>query len=124
MGNPARAHPLLSRSERAKREVSDMKRSNLSVAALGLSLALAGNAALANNNSEQPVADTVITTKVKAELARDDATKARDINVTTVDGVVTLSGAVDSSAEKKKAEKDARNIKGVMSVDNQLTVKK
>jgi hyperosmotically inducible periplasmic protein len=101
-----------------------MKRSNLSVAALGLSLALAGNVALANNNSEQPVADTVITTKVKAELARDDATKARDINVTTVDGVVTLSGAVDSSAEKKKAEKDARNIKGVMSVDNQLTVKK
>ena len=39
-----------------------------------------------DNNSEQPVTDTWITTKVKAELATTDGVKSTDISVTTVDG--------------------------------------
>jgi hyperosmotically inducible protein len=77
----------------------------------------------ADTRSDQPVADTVITTKVKAELAKDSATKARDIKVTTKDGVVTLSGTVGSVAEKQKAEQDAATIKGVTGVTNVLEVK-
>ncbi len=73
--------------------------------------------------SDQPVTDTMITTKVKAELTKDDTTKARHISVKTKDGVVHLSGVVESPTEKQKAEEDARGIKGVLDVSNDLTVK-
>jgi hyperosmotically inducible periplasmic protein len=86
-------------------------------------LALAGAGAYANEgNSDQPVTDTVITTKVKAELAKDKATKATDIKVETKNGIVNLNGAVASLAEKEKAEADARAVKGVVAVTNNLRV--
>jgi hyperosmotically inducible periplasmic protein len=72
---------------------------------------------------DHPVKDTYITTKVKAELAKDSATKAHEIKVTTKDGVVALSGIVGSKAEKEKAETDARGIKGVVDVNNGLEVR-
>jgi hyperosmotically inducible periplasmic protein len=72
--------------------------------------------------SEQPISDTVITTKVKAELAKDKATKATDINVETKNGIVSLNGAVKSEAERAKAELDARTVKGVVDVTNNLRV--
>jgi hyperosmotically inducible protein len=84
----------------------------------GTGTSVAGN----NAGSNQPVSDSYITTKVKAELAKDSATKAKDIKVTTTDGVVVLSGTVRSEAEKQMAEQDARNIKGVAEVRNQLSV--
>jgi hyperosmotically inducible protein len=59
---------------------------------------------------------------VKAELAMDDATKATDINVTTRDGVVSLTGAVSSEAEREKAEMNAKKIDGVVAVTNNLKV--
>jgi len=72
--------------------------------------------------SDQPVTDSWITTKVKSELTKDKATKAKDIHVTTKDGVVMLDGMVGSEAEKEKAETDAKQVKGVISVDNKLRV--
>jgi hyperosmotically inducible protein len=68
------------------------------------------------------VTDTVITTKVKTELARDKSTKATDINVETKDGIVMLDGSVSSMAEKQKAEADARSVDGVRDVKNNLRV--
>ena len=64
----------------------------------------------------------MITTKVKAELAKDKSTKATDINVDTKNGVVTLNGAVASEAERAKAELNARTVKGVVEVENNLRV--
>jgi osmotically-inducible protein OsmY len=72
--------------------------------------------------SDQPVKDSYITTKVKAELAQDKGTKARDIHVDTKDGVVVLSGMVGSTAEKELAANDAKKIKGVLDVRNDLKV--
>ncbi len=97
----------------------------MSIAALTATLAVAASGAFAADavKSDQPVKDSYITTKVKAELAKDTATKARHIKVTTKDGVVALSGNVDSTAEKKQAETDARGIKGVVDVNNGLAVK-
>jgi hyperosmotically inducible protein len=95
------------------------------VTATAVCWAFAAGAAFAGDNamkSDQPVTDTTITTKVKAELAKDKATKAKDIHVTTKDGVVMLDGAVTSVAEKEKAETDAKSIKGVVSVQNNLRV--
>jgi len=42
---------------------------------------------------------------------------ATDINVTTNDGVVTLTGNVSSASEKMNAVRVARGVKGVKSVD-------
>src|SRR5215471_20690454 len=102
-----------------------VKRVSMLVALAGSALAAGGvYAADADSaHTDQPVKDSYITTKVKAELAKDTATKAHEIHVTTKDGVVALSGTVGSKAEKEKAETDARGIKGVVDVNNGLEVK-
>ena len=86
-------------------------------------LSLTSSVAWADTHgSHQPVKESYITTKVKPDLAADHATKAREIHVATVDGVVTLSGMARSEAEKDRAEKDAMRIKGVRSVNNEIKV--
>ena len=67
----------------------------------------------AQNDSSQPVTDTWITTKVKADLLATENVSGLDIKVETVDGVVTLTGAVTSQAQKDKAVEVAKQIKGV-----------
>ena len=74
----------------------------------------AGNA---QNDSSQPVTDTWITTKVKADLLATENVSGLDIKVETVDGVVTLTGAVASQAQKDKAVEVAKQIKGVKRVE-------
>jgi hyperosmotically inducible protein len=70
------------------------------------------------------VDDGAITAKVKAALAGDPRTKAHQVNVETREGVVQLSGFVDSSEAKSTAEELARSVDNVRSVDNELDVKK
>ena len=83
-----------------------------------------GERTKAYEDSEQPVNDGWITTKVKADLLVTEETKGLDINVSTQNGVVTLAGRLDSQAQVDKAAAVARAIKGVMSVDaTTLTVK-
>jgi hyperosmotically inducible periplasmic protein len=96
----------------------------LLMAAALASMAIASGGAIAGGDakSEQPITDTVITTKVKTELAKDTSTKATDINVETKNGIVSLNGAVASDAERAKAELDARTVKGVVDVENNLRV--
>lgn len=85
-------------------------------------LTLTSAVAWADNGSSQPVKDSYITTKVKAELAADHETKARDIHVSTVNGVVILTGVAHSEAEKDRAKRDAWRVKGVTAVHNDIKV--
>jgi hyperosmotically inducible protein len=71
----------------------------------------------------ETVDDGMVTSKVKAALIGEPITKARQINVTTNDGVVQLSGFVDSAEEKQKASEVARSVDGVRDVQNELDVK-
>lgn len=101
-----------------------MQTKYVSILAAAATLALGmGNALADGVKSDQPVKDSYITTKVKAELAKDRGTSATHIHVTTKDGVVMLDGTVMSTAEKELAEKDAKRVKGVMGVHNGLTVR-
>ncbi|MEO7062513.1 MAG: BON domain-containing protein [Dokdonella sp.] len=68
-------------------------------------------------NSDQPVTDTWITTKVKSELATTDGVKSMDIGVKTIDGMVTLTGVLATDIAVKKATAAAQSVKGVKSVD-------
>ena len=71
----------------------------------------------AQNDSSQPVTDTWITTKVKAELATADGVKSTRVSVETNDGVVTLTGVLPTQTAVQKAETVARAVKGVKKVD-------
>lgn len=68
--------------------------------------------------------DGITTTKVKAALLADSSVKGSDINVETQNGVVQLSGFVDSQTQVDRALQLARDVQGVTKVDNELTVKK
>ena len=64
--------------------------------------------------------DTAITSEVKAKLLADDIVPSRKVKVETTDGVVQLSGTVDSQAQSERAESIAKAIDGVKSVKNDL----
>jgi len=69
------------------------------------------------------VKDSVITTKVKAELAAEKMVSLVHIGVDTDQkGAVMLSGTVKTKAESDKAVAITRAVKGVTSVDNQIKV--
>ena len=70
-----------------------------------------------NQTVPDKTADTWITTKVKSEFATKKAVKGSDISVTTTEGVVALTGTVSTAKEKSNAEKIAKAVKGVKSVD-------
>lgn len=67
--------------------------------------------------------DTVITTKVKAELLHDNELKSREINVETFKGRVQLSGFVSSPQMANRAVSATRKVPGVTSVINNMQVK-
>lgn len=69
------------------------------------------------------VDDATITSKVKTALAADKDLAAIQIDVDTKNGVVTLTGPAPSADARKRATDVAKNVKGVSSVNNQLTVK-
>ncbi len=72
----------------------------------------------------QPAADdSVLTSKVKAALAADRAVKGRDIEIETRDGVVQLSGFVDSEDARTAAVLRARSVDGVAEVRNDLSIR-
>src|SRR6185369_11097891 len=101
--------------------VTQAKRGGL-IAALVAILTLGGCAG-AGQTSGEYVDDSVITSKVKAKLFEDPATRGFGINVTTVDGTVYLTGLVESREEKTRAEDLAEQVNGVKTVKNELTTK-
>lgn len=69
---------------------------------------------------------SALTGKVKTALAREEGFKTLtriDVD-SSATGVVTLKGKVESAEAKKKAEEVVKQVDGVKSVKNQLTVDK
>lgn len=75
------------------------------------------------DRAAQPVDDAWISTKIQSKYFLDPDVKGRQIDVSTENGVVTLTGAVDSDAQKQAAEQIARETDGVKDVRNQLDVR-
>ncbi len=71
----------------------------------------------------QYIDDSVITTKVKAAILSNSLLSASHIDVTTVKGVVKLSGTVDSEPSISKAIDVAKSQENVKSVESSLVVK-
>ena len=64
------------------------------------------------------IADGWITTKVKSTFMYSSNVDGSAIEVSTKDGIVTLSGKVDSGAERALAIEFANNVRGVKSVQS------
>jgi hyperosmotically inducible protein len=69
------------------------------------------------------VDDALLTTKVKTALIQSPDTKAHQITVKTREGVVQLSGFVNSAEAKTAATTVAMSVTGVKAVDNELSIK-
>lgn len=104
-----------------------MKKRNVFISYLVMLMLLVSFAACASSPKQEStgdyVDDSVITTKVKSQLAADDFLKSFEISVETRKGVVQLSGWVSTQDAVNKAGQIARGVGGVKSVKNNLTVK-
>jgi hyperosmotically inducible periplasmic protein len=97
-------------------------KTKLLTAGLLMGALLFSTAGYAQGRSDQPVSDSVITTKVKALYAKDKDVSFRTVEVKTVNGVVHLGGTAKSKQEADKAESMARDVEGVKSVKNEIRV--
>jgi osmotically-inducible protein OsmY len=70
----------------------------------------------------QALDDVGITAQIKADLIKAPEVSALKVEVETKSGVVTLSGTVPSDSVKNRAGEIAKGVKGVASVNNNLTI--
>jgi osmotically-inducible protein OsmY len=85
-----------------------------------LAIVLSAGTLFGQNKSVSP--DDRISDQVRMRLATDPDVKGGALDVAVKDGAVTLRGRVDSDKGKKKAERLAKKVKGVKTVENDLVV--
>lgn len=68
------------------------------------------------------LSDYDVSRAIEVELALDEAVDANRIDITTQDGIVTLSGNVDNILAKERAAHIARCVVGVRSVINRIDI--
>jgi hypothetical protein len=66
--------------------------------------------------------DLELKKSVEAELNWEPSVNAAEIGVAVKDGVVTLTGRVDSYWEKMAAERSAARVAGVRAIANELEI--
>jgi osmotically-inducible protein OsmY len=76
-----------------------------------------------NPTMSDSIDDASITSQVKYELLDHKSTSAIKTKVTTKDGLVMISGDASSDAEKDLVSKLANSVRGVRSVENNMTVR-
>jgi osmotically-inducible protein OsmY len=67
--------------------------------------------------------DSQLHDAVRRQLDDDPAVRAEDVAVIASEGVVTLTGYVDSYAEKISAEETIKRVRGVRGIANDIEVK-
>ena len=94
-------------------------------AALALGVVLLGGCAPieGRETAGQYGGDVKISTEIRGDLIKDQALKAFQIHVDTMQGVVQLSGFVDSLPQKEEAGRIAESVEGVRQVDNNIIVR-
>lgn len=68
--------------------------------------------------------DAAITASIAASFAKDPDLSAIKIDIDTKSGRVTLQGPAPTDLARTRATSIAQSVKGVVSVDNMLTVKR
>lgn len=73
--------------------------------------------------AQQVLNEGSLTARIKSKMALDDMVKASSIDVDTNGTEVTLSGTVNSAAERDKALQLARETAGVTAVRDRLVIR-
>lgn len=71
-----------------------------------------------------PLDDSTVTNRVRSALSQESSLKFAHINVETRNGIVYLTGTVNSAAEAKKAVEVVQGIDGVQAVKQDLKTKR
>ncbi len=82
----------------------------------------AGTHKSGENLVERMLDDSTITTRINHEMVKDDIVKARQIDVDTIGGHVTLTGVVATREVSARASQIAHRVPGVKSVSNNLQI--
>ena len=97
------------------------------IGAMALGLAVLGGAGCAVTRGQSTmgeyVDDVAITSAVKARFVGSSAVDASAISVETLNGEVQLTGFAKNATERSEAERIARDVKGVKSVQNRIAVR-
>ena len=72
---------------------------------------------------KKAVTDDMISDYVRLRLATDADVKGGALNAVSKDGVVTLTGTVETPQQRDKAAKLAKKVKGVKQVVNNIKLK-
>jgi osmotically-inducible protein OsmY len=72
--------------------------------------------------ASKPVSDDFLVDTIRQKLAADQVVKGGAIDVTCKDGAVVLKGKVEEERQKSKAEKIAKHVSGVKTVENDIQI--
>jgi hyperosmotically inducible periplasmic protein len=99
----------------------------LLVGGMSAAFALSGCSMLNHRSGDRTMGrvidDKTITSAVKHDLNHEPVYKFGDVDVRTFDGVVQLSGFVDTDEQKNRAGEIARQEEGVNQVVNNISLK-
>ena len=90
--------------------------------ALALMFVLNGCQAMTGETAGQNIDDGTLTTYVKTALAGERVNTLTRVGVETNNGIVVLTGEVETAQEKSRAGTVAGQVKGVRGVTNNLQV--
>jgi osmotically-inducible protein OsmY len=103
--------------------MTSLKRISAILAALAMATTLGCASTAKSEGTGEYFDDSLITAKVKKDIFDEPTLKSAEINVETFKGVVQLSGFVRSQANINTALVVAKNVNGVTSVTNKMSVK-
>nr|WP_310133816.1 BON domain-containing protein [Burkholderia ambifaria] len=127
-----RIFPLQARSPRSGRHPAKRIGMAVAIAAATACAMVAPNVLAAGDDSAASsshsttgtkIRDATITTKAKAELIGTSGLTAGDIHVKTRRGIVTLTGSVPDEQQRTQAVGVVKQLDGVRSVRDQLTIR-
>ena len=90
---------------------------------VAITVLLSGNMSTYAETAPNPILDTEITRSLEKRLISDEGVSSHLIDITTDQGIVTLTGSIDNYLAHERTEKIARTLKGVRAVVNRLTVR-
>ena len=91
-------------------------------AAVAFLLLIAGCQAMTGETAGQNIDDGTLTTYVKTQLASDKLVTLTRVGVETNNGIVYLTGEVETAEQKSRVGSIALQVKGVKQVVNNLQV--
>ena len=89
-----------------------------------LAAVTAGCQSMTGKTAGENIDDATITASVKTKLVAEKAANLTRVNVDTNNGVVSLTGVVETPEQKTRAENLAREVAGVRRVTNNLQIQK